>query len=60
MPNQNDPAHKGEAVDCIRGGCNDGYITGALRAEVLMSRYHLNPSRALVVAALAWGGDRHG
>lgn len=58
MLNQNDPARKGEAVECFLAGCSDGYIASGIRTEVLTARYHLQPRRAALLAGLAWEVER--
>lgn len=60
MLNRNDPAREGRAVDCFLGGRNDGYNIGALRAEVLIARLHLQPCYANLLAGLVFGEARHG
>lgn len=56
MPNRNDPARRGEAVECLLPGDVHGYSIGALRPEVLTVRFHLCLRRASLIASFAWEG----
>ncbi|MES3054600.1 hypothetical protein O6V14_03045 [Sphingomonas faeni] len=53
--NQNDPARKGEAVECLLAGDIDGYSSRPLQLQTLQSRFALPIYRAAIVAELAWG-----
>ena len=55
MQNRNDPARRGEAVECLLAGDIYGHTTSSLRAKVLASRFSLPPCRASLIAGLAWG-----
>lgn len=55
MPNQNDPAQKGEAAMCQLPGDTRSHTASRLRAQLLNRRFGLSASRADLVSALAWG-----
>jgi len=58
MPNQNDPARKGEAVECRLDRDIHSLTTAAVRHQHL-SRFGIPPEIAALVASLAFGEPRH-
>lgn len=54
MGKRNDPARKGEAVECLLAGDIHGHTATRLRAQFLNTRFGLSVPRALLLSALAW------
>lgn len=56
MLNQNDPARRGEAVECLLAGDSDGYNTAAFRVQLPHTRTQPGPIilRHLGEPSLAW------
>ena len=62
MPQKQNPTAKGDRVlwNALVGASTESLTLSAYRAQYLMGSYGIRPELAAMVAALAFGGVRHG
>jgi hypothetical protein len=58
MRQQNDPAHRGEAVECLRAGDMDGSSKNTVRTQFLRGRHGVPNRLAGLLAPLVWEEPR--